>query len=151
MEQTYRPTVEMLRQDALEHYEKLANECHHWNSFVVKAIENYMPIEDEETYYLKRKQILDRFTPEFAQKYFNNSPVFQRVMEELIRNKNPYEIIETLIEGSKVLQDTFTEYIMREPPQPIHVYLPPKNPTRWERFVKSFKKLSANWFYDFGE
>jgi hypothetical protein len=140
MEQTYKPTVEMLREDALQHYDKLATENHHWNSFVVKAIESYTPLDDEESYYLKRKEILDKFTPEFAQKYWHTSPVFKRVMEELMRNKSPYDIIQILIDGQKELQDKFTEYIMKEPPQPIHVFLPPKKPTRWERFLKWLNK-----------
>ncbi len=140
-QQTVTPSIEMLRKDALEHYEKLATEAHHWSSFVVKAIENYIPLEDEESYYLKRKQILDGFTPDFVKKYWHTSPVFKQVTEGLMRNKNPYEIIETLIEGQKALQDTFTNYIMREPPEPKYFYIPPKAPTRWQRFINWLSKM----------
>ncbi len=40
-EQCYESTNEDLRKSALEHYEKLSRECHHWSSAIPKAINFY--------------------------------------------------------------------------------------------------------------
>lgn len=38
-----------LRKDALEHYEEASNAIHHWSSFVVHAIQNYVPDDFKES------------------------------------------------------------------------------------------------------
>ena len=35
-------SIEDQKKQALEHYEELSKEGHHWNSFVVKAIKEYI-------------------------------------------------------------------------------------------------------------
>lgn len=42
-EQAAQTPLEDLRKSAMEQYEKLSDEAHHWNSFIIHAIEKYIP------------------------------------------------------------------------------------------------------------
>ena len=56
-------SIEDQKKQALEHYEELSKEGHHWNSFVVKAIKEYIPDaeqiikEQEEVIEILKRQI----------------------------------------------------------------------------------------------
>jgi len=41
-------TLEDQKREALAHYEELAKKCHHWNSFVVTCIKDYIPSSEDE-------------------------------------------------------------------------------------------------------
>lgn len=44
-EQAAQTPLEDLRKSAMEQYEKLSDEAHHWNSFIIHAIENiFLPV-----------------------------------------------------------------------------------------------------------
>lgn len=55
------------------------------------------PIKDARDYAIRKGKILERFTQEFYTKH-NKHPLYTRVLEALIRDADPYEIIERLIE-----------------------------------------------------
>lgn len=54
-------------------------------------------IKDERDYAIRKGRVLERFTQEFFTRHKNNS-LYRKVYEALIRDADPYEIIEKLIE-----------------------------------------------------
>lgn len=54
-------------------------------------------IVDERDYAIRKGKVLERFTQEFFTRHKNN-PLYRNVYEGLIRDVDPYEIIEKLIE-----------------------------------------------------
>lgn len=54
-------------------------------------------IKDERDYAIRKGRVLERFTQEFFTRHKNN-PLYRNVYEALIRDADPYEIIEKLIE-----------------------------------------------------
>lgn len=54
-------------------------------------------IKDERDYAIRKGKVLERFTQEFFTRHKDN-PLYRNVYEGLIRDADPYEIIEKLIE-----------------------------------------------------
>jgi len=54
-------------------------------------------IQGERDYAIRKGKILEKFKQEFFIKYMHN-PLYRNVLEGLIRDVDPYEIIEKLIE-----------------------------------------------------
>lgn len=46
----------------------------------------------------KKEKVLQKFSEAFIEKHYNSDATFRAVMEMLIRDEDPYTIIETLIE-----------------------------------------------------
>lgn len=65
-------------------------------------------IKDERDYAIRKGKVLERFTQEFFTRHKNN-PLYRNVYESLIRDADPYEIIERLIEINAEQFDKFTE------------------------------------------
>lgn len=60
--------LEDFKNDALDHYEKISINAHHWNSFIPKAIKAYDPKKDQEL-------------SEFTEKYNKLKDVFELLLE----------------------------------------------------------------------
>jgi len=65
-------------------------------------------IKDERDYAIRKGKVLEKFTQEFFTK-FKNYPLYRQVYEALIRDKDPYEIIELLIEINSTQFDHIKE------------------------------------------
>lgn len=59
----------------------------------------------QEQYYLSKKAVIEKFDKDFFDKYYINDAAFHAVVEALARDKNPYEIIQLLIEERRQLLD----------------------------------------------
>lgn len=53
-------------------------------------------IKDDRDYAIRKGKVLERFTQEFHTRHKHN-PLYRQVWESLIRDKDPYEIIEKLL------------------------------------------------------
>lgn len=68
--------------------------------------------QTNEQYRLKKQEVIDRFKKEFMETYYKEyDPTFRHVLELLIRDADPYEIIERLIKDRKELADKFKEFV----------------------------------------
>lgn len=65
-----------------------------------------VPIKDARDYAIRKGKILERFTQDFYTKH-NRNPLYINVLEALIRDADPYEIIEKLIE---INAETYSKY-----------------------------------------
>lgn len=54
-------------------------------------------ITNERDYAIRKGKVLEKFTPEFFEKYMHNG-LYRNVYEALIRDADPYEVIEMLID-----------------------------------------------------
>lgn len=54
-------------------------------------------IKNERDYAIRKGKVLEKFTPEFFDKHIHNS-LYRNVYEVLIRDADPYEVIEKLID-----------------------------------------------------
>lgn len=52
---------------------------------------------DQRDYYLKKDSVLAKFREEFVKGNYQTDPIFHSIIENLIRDASPYEIIERLI------------------------------------------------------
>lgn len=73
-------------------------------------------IKDERDYAIRKGRILEKFKQEFFIKYMHNS-LYRDVLEGLIRDVDPYEIIEKLIEINDEQYKKIRELIVLMPPQ----------------------------------
>lgn len=66
-----------------------------------------MPSEmTEEQYCSERDRVLNKFKKEFREKHYREDIVFHSIVEQLIRNVNPYTIIEQLCtERGKLIKE----------------------------------------------
>lgn len=67
-------------------------------------------IKDERDYAIRKGKVLERFTQEFYTRHQHN-PLYRSVYESLIRDADPYEIIEKLIAINQEQHDKFLEMI----------------------------------------
>lgn len=72
-------------------------------------------IKDERDYAIRKGKVLERFTQEFFTRHKNN-PLYRNVYEGLIRDVDPYEIIEKLIEINAEHFQKIHELIQLVPP-----------------------------------
>lgn len=72
-------------------------------------------IKSQEEYDIKRKQVLAKFKEDFIRNHYNYDPSFRSIAELLIRDINPYEVIERLIEDRAELVKSIKELLERIP------------------------------------
>lgn len=72
-------------------------------------------IKDERDYTIRKGKIMERFTQEFYTRHYR-SPLYINVLEALIRDADPYEIIEKLIEINAEQFQKIQELIQICPP-----------------------------------
>lgn len=72
-----------------------------------------------EEYNTKREDVLSKFDASFIEKYLLNDDTFHKVYNLLIRNDNPYYIIQLLIEQRKEIVDKIEELANQLPPRSI--------------------------------
>lgn len=65
----------------------------------------------QEEYYTKKEIILNKFNGEFIAKHYRTDPALHGIVELLLRDKDPYEIIERLIEDRVEMIKNFKEYM----------------------------------------
>lgn len=75
-----------------------------------------------EEYRSKKEEVIKKFSYEFILKHYKTDPTIHHIIELLILDKDPYEIIERLIEDRVEYTKRFQEYILYHS-QPI-VYKP---------------------------
>jgi hypothetical protein len=83
-------------------------------------------IKDDRDYAIRKGRILERFTQEFHTRHRDNS-LYRNVYEALIRDADPYEVIEKLIEINDEQFQKIHELIQLAPPTigKTHGYGPP--------------------------
>lgn len=70
----------------------------------------YDSIQDErERQYLMRKALIEKFLNGWDR--YNKEPLFRNIIEALMREADPFEIIEKLIEMNKELSDRIREFV----------------------------------------
>lgn len=67
-------------------------------------------IQNERDYVIRKGKVLERFKEEFFKRYMNNA-LYRGVCESLIRDADPYEIIESLIEINSELGQKIKELV----------------------------------------
>jgi hypothetical protein len=65
-------------------------------------------IKDERDYAIRKGRVLEKFTQEFFNRHKHN-PIYKHVYESLIRDADPYDIIEKLIEINAEQYQLFQE------------------------------------------
>jgi hypothetical protein len=78
-----------------------------------------IPPTTEDEYREKRLEVIDKFSKEIIEKNIQYDPLTVKIIECLIRNENPYTIIEQLIQITQQQQKQMQELISFMPPQPI--------------------------------
>lgn len=73
-------------------------------------------IKDERDYAIRKGRILERFTQDFYTRH-NRNPLYINLLEALIRDADPYEIIEKLIYINAEQYQKIVELINLMPPQ----------------------------------
>lgn len=73
----------------------------------------------KEEYQKKREEIINNFTQGFIDKTYNNNAYTMAIIEMLIRNENPYNIIEKLVINQDSLIKKLDEVITNSPMPPI--------------------------------
>lgn len=61
------------------------------NSFQLAEIKN------ERDFAIRKGKVLERFAEDFHDRYYRYNPLYNKVLELLIRDADPYQIIEELI------------------------------------------------------
>lgn len=66
-----------------------------------------MVVELQRQEYLsKREKVLSRFKKEFVDEHCNNNMAFRTIMEMLIRDEDPYDIIEwLLVDRNRIMKE----------------------------------------------
>jgi hypothetical protein len=77
-------------------------------------------IKDERDYAIRKGKVLERFTPEFFTKHMHNA-LYRNIYELLIRDADPYDIIEKLIEINDEQYKKIHELIVLMPPTKIKI------------------------------
>jgi hypothetical protein len=62
--------------------------------------------------------LLEKFSPEFLEKFKNDS-AFNQVLTAMVYGQSPFKMIEMLIENRQQNIDLHTEYLKNQPPIPI--------------------------------
>jgi hypothetical protein len=62
-----------------------------------------MSFNSRAEYYSKKEEVLSKFREEFAREYYTYDAVFRNIAEMLIRDADPYAIIEQLVTDRKRL------------------------------------------------
>lgn len=75
-------------------------------------------IKNERDYAIRKGEVLKRFTAQFFEKYMHNA-LYRDVYEAMIRDADPYEIIEKLIEINDEQYKKILELLTIMPPQKI--------------------------------
>ncbi len=73
----------------------------------------------KEEYQKKREEIINNFTQGFIDKTYDNNAYTMAIIESLIRNENPYNIIEKLVINQDNLIKKLNEVITNSPMPPI--------------------------------
>lgn len=73
----------------------------------------------QEEYQKKREEIINNFTQGFIDKTYDNNALTMAIIESLIRNENPYNIIEKLVINQDNLIKKLNEVITNSPMPPI--------------------------------
>lgn len=66
-------------------------------------------IKSEAEYRSKKEEVLSKFSSEFAKDYYTYDAVFKKIAEMLIRDADPYQIIEQLIIDRKNMMEQMLE------------------------------------------
>lgn len=72
-------------------------------------------IKDERDYAIRKGKILERFTQDFYTRH-NRNPLYINLLEALIRDADPYEIIEKLIDINAEQYQKIVELVNLMPP-----------------------------------
>jgi len=73
----------------------------------------------QEQYLTKKQEVLGKFTSEFSTEAFVKDPMFRQVAELLIRDADPYFIIEMLIKDRQIIIDQSKSLLNKMPIQII--------------------------------
>jgi hypothetical protein len=73
-------------------------------------------IKNERDYAIRKGKVFERFTEDFFVRHLHNY-LYRQVYESLIRDADPYEIIEKLIEINDEQFKKIKELVMLIPPQ----------------------------------
>lgn len=76
-------------------------------------------IRNERDYVIRKGKVLERFQEDFFENHYNNS-LYRRVLELLIRDADPYLVIEQLIEINEEQYKKMYELVQLLPPQKIN-------------------------------
>lgn len=74
----------------------------------------------ENNYHSKRMEVLERFKREFVNENLHTDSTFRIIIEMLILDTDPYEIIERLITDRKSMMQNFIELVEKSR-QPIYI------------------------------
>lgn len=72
---------------------------------------------EEYNAYQKAREVMNRFSS--SQERMRSSPLFHTIIQTLIRNDNPYQVIEQLINATEDAQKALSMHLLRNPPQYI--------------------------------
>lgn len=75
-------------------------------------------IKNERDYAIRKGKVLEKFNADFFEKYMHNA-LYRSVYEALIRDADPYEIIEKLIDINSEQYQKIQELVTLMPPQKI--------------------------------
>lgn len=64
-----------------------------------------------QSYHEKREEILSKFDKEFVLQNYTHDPVFHSIVEMLIRETDPYKIIQKLLEDRDVMMKKINNYL----------------------------------------
>lgn len=65
----------------------------------------------QEEFYLKTSEYITKFKD--GEKRYRESPLFNQVIQMLVRDVNPIDIIDQLIQTTENIQKAFEEYMVR--------------------------------------
>lgn len=82
-----------------------------------------MELQGEQDYRNKRKYIIDRFSPEFIEKY-RNDMLFNLTIEWLLRDIDIYTILEHILSANAEMFEKWKNAVLLQPP-PVHIYQVP--------------------------
>lgn len=79
------------------------------NSGLMETLHDNL-VDEREREYNKRNELLSKFMD--GGRRYNNEQLFRNIIECLVRDADPFEIIEKLIDINKDLQDRIKEYLL---------------------------------------
>ena len=65
----------------------------------------------KQQYHSKKKEVLERFTAKFKDEHYCKDGMFNAIIEMLIRDADPYSIIEKLLEDRETTRKKLEEFI----------------------------------------
>lgn len=77
-------------------------------------------ISNERDYIIRKGKVLERFQEKFFERYMHND-LYRKVLELLIRDADPYEVIEKLIEINDEQYHKIHELVNLMPPSKITI------------------------------